>query len=159
MRPGSPTFGGYEYQGGYNHAPRGPETTFDYGQRAEAVAEHFAEDMITGLRPLRIELPLFQYLALASVAFGVENRYEIILATGAHVVWKFTGNDGLAAIYSTLAGIQIQKKKFKTAAFATLLDVYDTFNDYMNNRGITKKGIQKLVWWATGYTAAMLKYV
>ena len=39
MRPGSPTFGGYEYQGGYNHAPRGPETTFDYGQRAEAVAD------------------------------------------------------------------------------------------------------------------------
>ena len=106
---------GFEGSRGMRYVPpetsRGPETTFDYGQRAEAYAEHFAEEMVTGLRPLGIELPFYQYLALASVAFGVENRYEILLATGSHIVWKFTGNDGLAAIYSTLAGIQIQKKK------------------------------------------------
>ena len=129
----------------------------EYPQRAET----FAEEMYvgTGMHPIKVELPLFQYIALASVAFGVENRYEIILAGASHVVYKFTGNEGLAAIYSTLAGIQIQKKRYKTAALATLLDVYDTLNDINRGKMVTKKGAQKLAWWGVGYMAAMLRYV
>ena len=147
---------GYDFGGPSPYVPYA-ESGFDYGTRVEKYAGGIYEQ--TGLAPLRVELPLFQYLALGSVAFGVENRYEIFLATASHVVWKFTGNDGLAAIYSTLAGIQIQKQRFKTAALATLLDVYDTLNDYMKGKGVTQKGMQKLAWWATGYLAAQLRYV
>ena len=129
----------------------------EYPRRADT----FVEEMYvgSGMHPTQKELPTFQYIALASVAFGVENRYEIILAGASHVVWKFTGNEGLAAIYSTLAGIQIQKKRYKTAAFASLLDVYDTLNDFNRGKLVTKKGIQKLAWWGIGYMAAMLRYV
>ena len=151
--------------------PTYSEERFQYGAHAEEYAEGLLEG--AGLAPLRVEMPLFQYIALASVAFGVENRYEIFLAGASHVAYKFAGNDGLAAIYSVLAGIQIQKKRYKTAAMATLLDVYDTLQDFMKGRRwqgklytgksggvpITKKGLFKLGAWAAGYLAAQLRYV
>ena len=149
-------FGDGGYAGSHN-APIAESAFHEYPQRAET----FVEEMYvgSGMHPIKVELPLFQYIALASVAFGVENRYEIILAGASHVVYKFTGNEGLAAIYSTLAGIQIQKKRYKTAALATLLDVYDTLNDINRGKMVTKKGAQKLAWWGVGYMAAMLRYV
>ena len=132
-------------------------TPFDqtYGQAAEG----YLEEGMYRARLVSVELPLFQYLATASVAFGVQNRYELLLATGAHIVYASTGNQGLAAIYSSLAGIQTAKGKFKTAALATLLDVYDSFKDFMAGRGMTLLGGQKLAWWVVGYTAALFRYV
>ena len=126
-----------------------------YGQRAEG----YLEEGIQRARLVSVELPLFQYMATASVAFGVQNRYELLLATGAHIVYASTGNQGLAAIYSSLAGIQTAKRKYKTAALATLLDVYDTFNDFMKGRGINQQAAQKLAWWVIGYSAALFRYV
>jgi len=135
----------------------GTDAFNEYPRRAERWSERMWDD--AGFQPIKMELPLFQYFATASVAFGISNRYEVLLAAAAHAGWTIHGNKGLGAIFSSLAGIQMQKGRFKTATLPTILGVYNLVNDFKQGRGMTKSGMHKIGWWALGYTCAMLKAV
>ena len=71
--------------------------------------------------------PLFELLAFGSAAFGVRSRAEIIWASVAHVVYWLTGGSGLDGMTNALAGAQIAKGRYRTAAIPSLKATYDTF--------------------------------
>ena len=70
---------------------------------------------------------LFSLLALASVALGVRERTDFVLPFIAHAIWWATGNKGVDAIYSVMAGQQTARKQYKTAALPALKDIVDFF--------------------------------
>ena len=70
---------------------------------------------------------LFSLLALASVALGVRGRSDFILPFICHAVWWATGNKGVDAIYSVMAGQQTARRQYRTAALPALKDIVDFF--------------------------------
>ena len=71
---------------------------------------------------------LFSLLALFSVALGVRGRNDLVLPFIAHAIWWATGNQGVDAIYSVMAGQQTARKQYQTAAFPALKDIVDFFS-------------------------------
>lgn len=69
---------------------------------------------------------LFDLLALASAAFGVRSRAEIIFAVTSHFAFWLTGNIGIEGITSALSSVQLAKGRYATAALPTLKSALDT---------------------------------
>ena len=104
-------------------------------------------------------LPLIQLLAALSLAFGVDNMKEIMLATVAFLPpWYFNG-DGFDGMISALSGIQLYKKKYRTMAFPALLESYKLMRDFTSKKYVTKNGLVRVSTFLLGYFAARYKYV
>ena len=105
------------------------------------------------------ELPLIQLLAALSLAFGVANMREVFLATVMFLPpWYFNG-DGFDGMISTLSGIQLYKKKYRTMAFPALLESYKLMRDFTSKKYVTKNGLVRVATFLVGYFAARYKYV
>ena len=96
---------------------------------------------------------LFSLLALASVAFGVRGRTDFVLPFIAHGIWWYSGNKGVDAIYSVMAGQQTARGQYKTAAFPALKDIFDFFNAKTS----FEQRWQKTMWYVIGYLASLFK--
>ena len=105
------------------------------------------------------ELPLIQLLAALSLAFGVANMREVTLASVMFLPpWYFNG-DGFDGMISTLSGIQLYKKKYRTMAFPALLESYKLMRDFTSKKYVTKNGLIRVATFLVGYFAARYKYV
>jgi len=123
-------------------------------REAEQYLEGGYEKLVTGE-----ELPLIQLLAALSLAFGVGNMREVFLASVMFLPpWYFNG-DGFDGMISTLSGIQLYKKKYRTMAFPALLESYKLMRDFTSKKYVTKNGLIRVGTFLVGYFAASLKYV
>ena len=96
---------------------------------------------------------LFSLLALASVAFGVRGRTDFVLPFIAHGIWWVSGNKGVDAIYSVMAGQQTARKQYKTAALPALKDIFDFFN----TKTSFEERWQKTLWYVIGFLVSFFK--
>ena len=100
-----------------------------------------------------VDEPVVSVLALLSASAGVTTQREVWGAMLAHFVWWATGNKGVDALYSFLAGAEMYKRKFAYAVFPTLKDLGDLRKDR------AKRNMIKSAIWFCGYGAAMYRYV
>ena len=138
-----------------------------FGAGSEATAENWgfvkeAEQYLEGGYSKLVtgeELPLIQLLAALSLAFGVGNMREVFLASVMFLPpWYFKG-DGFDGMISTLSGIQLYKKKYRTMAFPALLESYKLMRDFTSKKYVTKNGLIRVGTFLVGYFAARYKYV
>ena len=110
------------------------------------------------------QLPIIRTAALGSLAFGVKSYGEII-AGGAglasYYYWS-TGPDGLDGAISMMAGIQMARGSFQTAAFPTIVEIYDTIQT-LRTKGaqaaMNAKALIRLLLFSIGYWLSKIKVV
>ena len=153
-------------QGGGASGQQQQETTW-FGGGSEATAENWgfvreAEVYLeSGYMKVAAgeELPLIQLLAAFSLAYGVGNMREVFLSSVMFLPpWYFNG-DGFDGMISTLSGIQLYKKKYRTMAFPALLESYKLMRDFTSKKYVTKNGLIRVATFLVGYFAARYKYV
>ena len=97
----------------------------------------------------------FSLAALISVAAGVRSRADLYFPIVCHFLWWATGNKGVDAIYSAMAGQQIARGQIRTAAVATLKDAYDFFNE----RGAVGPAWQKQFYFWAAFLLTSFKII
>ena len=99
--------------------------TAGYYVRPEGERDQRLTDFMDSFTPNPKD-PLFELLAFGSAGFGVRSRAELVWASIAHVVYWLTGGVGLDGMTNALAGVQIAKGRYSTAAIPSLKATYDT---------------------------------
>ena len=110
------------------------------------------------------QLPIIRTAALGSLALGVKSYREILAGGGglaAYYYWS-TGPDGLDGAISTMAGIQMARGSYRTAAFPTIVEVYDTIQTW-RNKGVmaaaNSKTLVRTLLFVVGYWLSLNKVV
>ena len=146
--------GGQEQQTWFGGGSEATAENWGFVREAEQYMEAGYKKLVTGE-----ELPLIQLLAALSLAFGVANMREVFLASVMFLPpWYFNG-DGFDGMISTLSGIQLYKKKYRTMAFPALLESYKLMRDFTSKKYVTKNGLIRVATFLVGYFAARYKYV
>ena len=106
------------------------------------------------------EYPAYSVLALFSLAFGIKNVTEFTAGTVGGVIQHFVADgEGVDGMVSALAGVQIRKGRFSTAAFPILLETWKGLKDFQKGKALSKQNISRNVLFFVGYLMAHLKYV
>ena len=107
-------------------------------------AEEYIETQYKAFTTDASQLPLIRTAALGSLAFGVKSY------------------DGLDGAISMMAGIQMARGSYRTAAFPTIVEVYDTIQT-LRNKGamaaMNAKSLVRLGLFFTGYWLSLNKVV
>ena len=96
---------------------------------------------------------LLSVACLVSVALGVRGRNDFILPFVAHAIWWYTGNTGVDAIYSVMAGQQTDRQQWKTVALPALKDTMDFFDKNVP----WSARWQKTFWYVVGFLLSYFK--
>ncbi len=105
------------------------------------------------------KLDIIQILALFSLAFGTANPSEIFLGSVAFIPHYYIGGNGFDGMISVLSGVQIQKRKYGTAAFPTLYESYKVMKDFTSGKTVTRQSLSRSALFVVGWLAARYRYV
>ena len=105
------------------------------------------------------KLDIISVFAMISLAFGTSNAKELILGAAAFIPQYWIGGNGFDGMISVLAGIQMAKGKFSTAAFPTLYESYKLLKDFTAGKTVTKQGASRAAIYGVGWAAARYKFV
>ena len=105
------------------------------------------------------KLDVIQILALFSLAFGTSNPAELFLGSAAFIPHYYIGGNGFDGMISVLSGVQIQKRKYATAAFPTLYESYKVMKDFTSGKTVTRQSLSRSVLFVVGWLAARYRYV
>ena len=101
--------------------------------------------------PKNWDYPIASMIALVIVSFGVRSFYDLAIGGVAQFVYWFAGQKGPDGMWSALAGLQISRGQWRTGAFPTLLDAYETYTDYKKMTDITFASVYRTVAWFFGF--------
>lgn len=106
------------------------------------------------------EYPAFSVLALFSLALGVRSASEFVAGTVGGVVQHFVAQgQGVDGMVSCLAGVQIHKRRFATAAFPVLLETWKGLRDFQKGKALEKESISRNSLFLVGWLLSYMKYV
>ena len=94
------------------------------------------------------KLNILNVIALISLAFGTRGSKEIFAGIVGFVPHYYIGGDGLDGMISAMTGVQLAKRRWKTAAFPLILESLRTMKDFTKGKVVTG-----------GYLAAMSRMV
>ena len=127
-------------------------------------AEEYIETQYKAFTTDASQLPLIRTAALGSLAFGVKSYGEVVAGGSGLALYYYwsSGPDGLDGAISMMAGIQMARGSYRTAAFPTIVEVYDTIQT-LRNKGamaaMNAKSLVRLGLFFTGYWLSLNKVV
>ena len=136
----------------------------DYYDEPFERTEEYIETQFKAFTTDASQLPIIRTAALGSLALGVKSYGEVVAGgTGLAIYYYWsTGPDGLDGAISTMAGIQMARGSYRTAAFPTIVEVYDTIQT-LRNKGamaaMNTKSLIRLGLFFTGYWLSLNKVV
>ena len=106
------------------------------------------------------EYPGLAVIALFSLAYGIRSVSEFAAGSIGGVIQHFVADgEGLDGIVSCLAGVQIQKRRFSTAAFPILLETWKGLRDFKKGKGLSKQNISRNALFFLGFGLSYARYV
>ena len=106
------------------------------------------------------EYPAYSVLALFSLAFGIKHVKEFVAGTAGGVIQHFVAEgEGVDGMVSCLAGVQIQKRRYTTAAFPVLLETWKGLRDFQKGKYLSKQNISRNGLFFLGFLMSYFKYV
>ena len=103
---------------------------------------------------------LYSVLALFSLAFGIKHVKEFVAGTAGGVIQHFVAEgEGVDGMVSCLAGVQIQKRRYTTAAFPVLLETWKGLRDFQKGKALSKQNISRNGLFFLGFLMSYFKYV
>ena len=105
------------------------------------------------------KLNVLNIIALISLAFGTRGAKEVFAGVVGFVPHYYIGGDGLDGMISAMTGVQLAKRRWKTAAFPLILETLRTMKDFTKGKVVTKLAISRSAIFVAGYLAAMSRMV
>jgi len=106
------------------------------------------------------DYPGYSVIALLSLAVGTRSATELGAATLGGVVQHFVvKGSGVDGMISCLAGVQIHKRRFTTAAFPILLETWKGLREFQKGKALSKENISRNLLFFVGYFLSYAKYV
>ena len=106
------------------------------------------------------EYPAYSVLALFSLAFGIKHVKEFAAGTVGGVIQHFVADgEGVDGMVSCLAGVQIHKRRYTTAAFPVLLETWKGLRDFQKGKALSKQNISRNGLFLLGFLMSYFKYV
>ena len=105
------------------------------------------------------KLNILNVIALISLAFGTRGSTEVFAGIVGFVPHYYIGGDGLDGMISAMTGVQLAKRRWKTAAFPLILETLRTMKDFTKGKVVTKLAISRSAIFVGGYLAAMSRMV
>ena len=111
--------------------------------------EEFLEQQWSKVKPQ--DIPVIKTASLALLAFGVRSYKELLFGSAAMGLYYWTIEPSLDGAILALSGQQFSSGRWQTAAFPTLLETYQTYQDFNKGLLLTKKQLMKLFIYMTGF--------
>jgi hypothetical protein len=119
--------------------------------------ESFAEKQWEKIKP--DDIPVIKTASLALLAFGIRSYKELLFGSAGLALYYWTVEPSLDGAILALSGEQFAKGQWQTASFPSLLESYQTYQDFNKGLLLTKKQLVKLFIYVLGFYLGRNKIV
>jgi hypothetical protein len=111
--------------------------------------ESFAEKQWAKVKPG--DIPVIKTASLALLAFGIRSYKELLFGSAGLALYYWTVEPSLDGAILALSGEQFAKGQWQTASFPSLLESYQTYQDFNRGELLTRKQLVKLFIYVVGF--------
>ena len=137
--------------------PENTPSTEDYIYPYLVSGEEFAEKGWAKIKP--DEIPVIKTASLALLAFGIRSYKELLFGSASLALYYWTIEPSLDGAILGLSGEQFAKGQWQTASFPTLLESYQSYQDFRKGVFMTKKQLMKLFIYLLGFYLGSQKMI
>ena len=119
--------------------------------------EEYMEKQWAKIKP--DEIPVIKTASLALLAFGIKSYKELLFGSFSLALYFWTIEPSLDGAILGLSGEQFAKGQWQTASFPTLLESYQSYQDFRKGNLVTKKQLMKLFIYMLGFYLGSQKII